>query len=298
MFKKTLKNWLLKLGIASFALLILLQMVFAALGIDYPPISRDMLGENLSFGLFVILGVIVAPLFEEVAFRGFFTPQRWLRITSFIVLLIFIGLSFSYFSLALLLLYILSVYLNDRSGKKRINLLLVMNAVLFAGIHYTAQDFITSLGVVAILAQFGMGLILLWITINFGLIKAMLFHAFYNGLLMLLLFMALQYPSPEKHTAESKHLTIEYQEIPYAKSTEGSFTRKRTKDTLYLTNMRLNKANRLHIETSTLSKEDEPWVESVPFMKYDLKVYTNNTEEVNMYSEELFQLLKNEELIY
>lgn len=72
MFKKTLKNWLLKLGIASFALLILLQMVFAALGIDYPPISRDMLGENLSFGLFVILGVIVAPLFEEVAFRGFF----------------------------------------------------------------------------------------------------------------------------------------------------------------------------------------------------------------------------------
>jgi len=298
MFKKTLKNWLLKLGIVSFALLILLQVVFAALEIDYPPISRDMLGEDLSFGWFVILGVIVAPLFEEIAFRGFFTSKRWLRITSFVVLLVFIGLSFSYFSLALLLLYILSVYLNDRSDKKRINLLLVMNAVLFAGIHYTANDFITSLGVVAIFAQFGMGLILLWITINFGLIKAMLFHAFYNGLLIALLFMALQYPSPEKHTSESEHLTLEYQEIPYTKSTEGSFTKKDSKDTLYITNMRLNKASRLLIETSKLPEGDEPWVESVPFMKYDLKVYTNNKKEVHTYSEELYQLLKQEELIY
>ncbi|MDT0294637.1 CPBP family intramembrane glutamic endopeptidase [Mesonia ostreae] len=296
--KKTLKNWLLQLGIASFALLIALQILFASLGIDYPPISRDMLGEGLSFGFFVILGVIIAPLFEEVAFRGFFTAQRWLRITSFIVLLVFVGLSFSYFSLALLLLYILSVYLNDRSGKKRINLLLVMNAVLFAGIHYTANDFITSLGVVSILAQFGMGLILLWITINFGLIKAMLFHAFYNGLLIIILFMALEYPSPEKHTVESEHLTLEYKEVPYTKSNKSSFTRKDTKDTLYVSNMRLNKASRLLLKTSALPEEEEPWVESVPFMKYDLKVYTNNKEEVHTYRKELYQLLKKEELIY
>lgn len=297
MFKHTLKNWLLQLGVASFVLLIVLHTLFAALEIDYPPISRDMMGDNVSFELFIILGVIIAPFFEEIAFRGFFTGKRWLRIISFIVLLVFIGLSFSYFSLVLLLLYILSVYLNDRSGKKRINLLLVMNAVLFAGIHYTANDFITSFGTVSILAQFGMGLILLWITINFGLLKAMLFHAFYNGLLMGLLFMTLEYPSLEKHIAESEHLTIEYQEVPFTKSRESSFTREDSNDTLYIKNMRMNSAGRLLIETSSLSDE-KPWAESVPFMKYDLKVYTNNKEEVDTYSEELYQLLKNEELIY
>ena len=223
MFKNTLKNWLLKLGVASFTLLIFLYAIFSALGIEYPPISRDMIGDKLSFRWFVVMAVIFAPLLEEVAFRGFFTAKRWLRIISFIVLLVFIGLSFSYFALALLVLYIATIFVNDRSGKKHINSLLIMNAVLFAGIHYTTEDFMTSLGTIAILAQFGMGLILLWITINFGLIKAMLFHAFYNGLLMLLLFMALQYPSSKNHRIESENLVVEYKERAILDSNTSTF---------------------------------------------------------------------------
>ena len=296
MFKNTLKNWLLKLGVASFTLLIFLYAIFSALGIEYPPISRDMIGDKLSFEWFVVMAVILAPLLEEVAFRGFFTAKRWLRIISFIVLLVFIGLSFSYFALALLVLYIATIFVNDRSGKKHINTLLIMNAVLFAGIHYTAEDFMTSLGTIAILAQFGMGLILLWITINFGLIKAMLFHAFYNGLLMLLLFMALQYPSSKNHRIESENLVVEYKERAILDSNTSSFSSSANKDTLYIHNMSIGKAKPMLEQTNNV-EESSIWIENVPFMKYDFKIYTNNQEEVSNYSKELEQLLKQEELI-
>lgn len=97
----------------------------------------------------------------------------------------------------LLLFYLQSRYF------PQFNIQYFLVSVLFALIHYSVSDIDSIFSVVPIFFQFSIGLILIWITINFGLRWSMLIHFFINFSIITPLIIVLQ--TPDKVTKQIEY---------------------------------------------------------------------------------------------
>ena len=198
MLTKYKENYLLKGAGVGFGTFLLIEVIL--LNSKGYLVNPTRLDGFTNFRNFVLSAIILAPILEEIAFRGFFTKHKILKIVSLI------GLSLFVFSVSKLYLIILIPYLclSVLVYSEKINIdrriLYFISALLFALVHYKVKHFSNIYAISPIISQFSFGLLFVWLTINFNIIVSIGVHFLTNLSIIILLFLPLQNPDQEEYT--------------------------------------------------------------------------------------------------
>ncbi|MDN3705851.1 CPBP family intramembrane metalloprotease [Myroides ceti] len=178
------KNWILYSGIVA---VLLGLVVLWSTKTEY---YHSRLNMETNFITLLFFSIIIAPVFEELAFRGYFTRSKKIQIPSLILLLVYVLISFNFINLILFLAILTFILLNN--GKEN-NLIFFFSILLFGTIHYQVSDFTSLSAFYTILFQLGLGAILLWVVINFNLKRAVLLHALFNLVMLSFTYFSIMY---------------------------------------------------------------------------------------------------------
>jgi hypothetical protein len=251
-------NFLLASGVFLLTLAYVLIYYFEIRAIDH---STDSFGSSLWSRLF-LFPVIVAPLLEEVWYRGFLSSKKIVR--GLFIILMVVGLFlrdftwyFLLFSILLLVLYFLN--------KKYLNPILVYVMIFLSTIYFSLSHFpvgfdLTFRLVPVMMVSFSIGLVLSWIIINFSLRRAVLLHAFWNFSWGLFSFFVLQFVDPQVYTYEDDSFRIEWNQVPVSDKRGGFF--EHLDHSISVTN--------LEIDALLFLLQNDSYVGTLPYMKYDI----------------------------
>ncbi|TFV93440.1 CPBP family intramembrane metalloprotease [Algoriphagus kandeliae] len=258
------KNWLIVSGSILLSLTILYLITFNVM----PPLDRRQPGSFTNFYLVIFtLPVLVAPILEEIRFRGFLTNNKVLQ--SLFLLLTPLGLIITGWNtlvfFLMVMLYCLFFIYKRYSQDWILDLLLIVSSLYFSIHHLPSQANLTRSWLPFLAISFSLGLILSWIIINKSIWWAMLFHGAWNLLGGIIFLLALQFVSEELHIVDGDGYKIEWKRVPFLKSNEGSFSPEGNE--LQITNMNLQDI--LGIVNPSLL---DSFAISEPFMKYEIKL--------------------------
>lgn len=288
MLEKTKDNLLVKVGATLFCCTGLIFIMFYS-EFEKLDVTHEI-QKIKSFPLLIIISLIIAPIFEEITFRSSFTKFKYSFILSIVCIFGYILTTKNYYLSFFLILFIF-LFVLQKLIKMNVNrfLFYVTNSILFSLIHYKITDFHNFITIIPMFFQFSVGLILIWITLNFGLIKSMLFHFFYNFIFVLVLFCTLQFPDATSQTIEHNESSLTWNKTPIFNG-EGTKTiipndheieAKSISVTDFLILNNLNKDN-------LLINEDY-------LMHYNIKIKSNNKKKLK--KEDIIQLLIKADLI-
>lgn len=283
--KTTHKNWLLATGISGFLFSLLLFFILK-LESDVS-ISRDVI--KLPLYIFLFFGVFIAPIIEEITFRGVLTKKRVLIYLSIIISIIYLILSFKNNFLCLIP-YSISVYY-VYIKQYRHNILILSLALFFALVHYDYQDLTSIRTFYLPLAQFSTALVLSWVVINYNIIKSILAHACFNLFVISLLLISIQFPDESTSFHKNNNIRIEYNKTPY-------FSKQRKSEIKYLDSALVINSfqpKKIHeIFTKKYKREynSDQFQQVEPYMKYDITIYHNSQVNQKQIDSVLIQFLE------
>lgn len=286
--KKYKSNWILSTSIFLFLLFCLLMMLFRQ-----EDFNNSRMTIKVSFFVFSFFAVIIAPIFEEIIFRGIFTTNNYLKKTS-IVFSVFIGLILFYINyniastIFLLTLILLNFYIykNTNLTFYQEYLLVISNAFLFGFVHYKISDFESINNSIFVLSQISIGFLLIWITKNFGLVKSMIVHSLFNFSLVLLTFFSIQFVDTKTYSKENKNVIIKWNQIPFLSSNKGSIENQEAK--IVIKNLDISTAINLTNKSSSLRS-------NIPFLKYNITIISKHKK---ITDKEIIEALEMSKLIY
>jgi membrane protease YdiL (CAAX protease family) len=172
------------------------------------------LDELTNFKIFLFSALLLAPIFEELIFRGYFTKNKILKFITIIGLPLF-ALSVSKYHFFLSIPYVSILFLIFyKKIKTNKNVVFYGNALLFSIVHYEIENFNNLITIAPILAQFSMGLFLIWIVINFNLKTSIIAHLVFNGIVIFPTFISLQYPNTEFSKRQIEGYEISWRQTP------------------------------------------------------------------------------------
>ena len=181
----TVHNFLLLLML-TLGLVIPYGILLEFMGVgEFDNIIQELMRDHKA--LVLVMVIVFAPLLEETIFRYHLSLQKkaimWSLIASVFMLsqLWIIGAGLM---LYLLILFILAI----RKNVPPLHIVVYISAFFFGIVHlgnYRDFDFVSNFYWIPflVLIQFGLGLLLSFIRLHYGLLKAMLFHAVYNAVL-------------------------------------------------------------------------------------------------------------------
>jgi len=238
--------------------------------------SPNRFNSNASFISFIFSALIFAPVFEEIIFRGFFTKNKLLKITSIVglplIILLFKNHSFLLVAAPYVALLVINFFKEQTISK---HLLFLYSAFIFALAHYELAHFSHLITILPILSQFSLGLLLIWIVLNFNIKKAIIVHFIFNFLAIMPVFISLQFPDKVEKSLEYKSHKITWVASP-ALSTMKKFI----KPNLY--EFSAVNYTALDIYLSYDSKNKPNLRNSEMFVKYKLSIEKLNDEAVKL----------------
>lgn len=214
-FKTTRDNYLLKLGAGIFSCTLIFKYILELLpniNIEY---SSRLNIFSINPILLLFLTLFLMPIVEEFTFRGMFSKYKIGKYCFYILIPFFIWSSKNYF-LAIFYVAILIIIFKNKKLKtiKLTQMLYFINSFLFAVVHYEPSDFLVFSKMLPILFQFSIGLVLIWVTINYKLVYSIFLHISINALIILPLFYILQNPNTELHSLVKNGYEIIWQKTP------------------------------------------------------------------------------------
>jgi hypothetical protein len=220
--------------------------------------------------LFVLGALILAPILEELSFRGYFSKSK----TAKIVMLIFFPLFIFVMKTNVLLFFVIPYYiliLIDFFTSKKLNrtFLYLGGALLFSLVHYQESDFKSFQTILPMLTQLGLGLILTWIVVNFSLRYAILVHFLHNFLIILPLFLYLQFPDEKINTLKIDDFQITWSKVPLI---NGEFTKIVRPNSHSISGTHINPL-KIYKSFHLLDSDTFILVDKEPFYKYDIQIY-------------------------
>lgn len=293
-FSNYKENWLLKLTLVLFLLSILLHI--------HTIVSRQDLifEENILTGLnginaiyFILSAVIIAPIYEELAFRAVILKNKYWVILGFIIMGVFI---YSSFKPIMLILYVLNLvyYLFWKFKYKEVHWVksgfFILNALTFAVAHIGKSTSLFSYEALTyILPTLYSSFVYIWAALNFNLLASMLLHMIHNGILMLIWVLTWQTSDSEVFIVENDSLRIEWQ-------TKGDF---------YFNSFyeSLNDSTQVYKNWSLeamLIEHDDKYEPTDPQAVYDIQITIKGSlmrEGGEEYSENVYKLLLEEGLM-
>lgn len=175
------------------------------------------------FILLALLAVLFAPIVEELSFRGFYSSKRILKLTSIIVLPIVVILTTSEYWFLLGLFYLI-IFLHYKLKKQWIwKISIIINAFLFAVMHYSIDDLL-NFGASTFFFQLAFGFLNVWIVLNYNLFKAVIVHFAWNGVLMTILFFAIQFPDDTEKFYSGEKINVTWSKSPHFSSKSGKIS--------------------------------------------------------------------------
>jgi membrane protease YdiL (CAAX protease family) len=281
------KNWLIISGSILLSLTILYLIAFKIM----PPLDRSKPGSFTNFYLVTFtLPVLVAPVLEEIRFRGFLTNNKVLQ--ALFLLLTPLGLIVTGWNTLIFLLMVMvySLFFTYKRYSQDwiLDILLIVSALFFSIHHLPSEASLTRYWLPFLAISFSLGLILSWIIINKSIWWAMLFHGAWNLLMGIIILLSLQFVSDDLHIEEGDGYKLEWKRVPFFKSNEGSYSPEGNE--LQITNMNLQ--NILGIVDPSLL---DSFAISEPFMKYDIELKSNGGYEI--VKRDLIQALESDSLL-
>lgn len=187
-------------------LIVLNESYFATLAVNT---------ESLSFLWLGLGAVFIAPFIEGFIFRGYFTRSKVLKSVQFIGIFAYMVIVNSFeFSIAAVLYLLILVLRDTYKIKINRNVVYFGNAFLFAFAQFQSYDSNNFFSLIPMIFQFSIGLILIWVTLNFNLIKSIAVHCGYCFLIVLIIFLTLQFPNKTMNKVSSENYEIEWQKTP------------------------------------------------------------------------------------
>jgi membrane protease YdiL (CAAX protease family) len=203
--KKYNFNYLVVTGAVIFCCTLFSYTIISLFFVQEISDSSRLNSINNNYYLFVISALIIAPIFEEFIFRGYFVNKLLLKIISVFGIIFYIYITDNFY------LYILIFALVILHFKKKINPIYIyyINSIIFSLVHYKLYDFNSIFTIIPMFFQFSLGLILIWIVLNFNLIRSILFHFLFNLISIIILTIPLQFP--EKEIKKIEHLGYKFE---------------------------------------------------------------------------------------
>ncbi|WP_165764558.1 CPBP family intramembrane glutamic endopeptidase [Flavobacterium cyanobacteriorum] len=170
-------------------------IVYGLLFYHYPNLVKatDKFGNLENIYLFLVSTLLIAPIVEELVFRGIFLGKKLFFPLFYMGSSFFCVVTENYYLLIFPVLFLLF------RGVIFKNFLVVsiLNTTLFALVHYHVSDFTDLYSFVPVFFQFSLGLVLIWVTLNYGIKKSMVVHFILNFAFLLPLLLALQFPEKQ-----------------------------------------------------------------------------------------------------
>ncbi|MGY0391052.1 CPBP family glutamic-type intramembrane protease [Bizionia sp. KMM 8389] len=279
-------NWLLTTGFIS----LFLGFLSLLYTIVYP-FSEDPFANsgyyNIPYFLFLVLGIIIAPIWEELSFRGGFTNSKIIKIVSIfglLGLLIYTELvTLKITTLIYIVLLIVSFYKKSNALQAG---LFIGSTVLFALFHLNLEHPFSITTLQGFLFRLAFGFFAIWVCINFSLLKSMLFHAAWNFIFLGFLTISLLFPDETIHHYENDMIKVTWKRVSKS-PTYSIITNKINSQTLEA--KACDVTFLLNSTKWTLNPKDSiiDFVPTEPFMAYNveinLKKDTINTNQ-NLYT--------------
>jgi membrane protease YdiL (CAAX protease family) len=265
--KNCKENWLL----ISFVLLFSVA-ISGFYFLDSSELSNNSRSkEVVPLGILLLAGVFLAPIFEELAFRAAFLKQNIFIGISLVLMIGFVAMTYeNYYGVAAFILFsVLFVAYKITNSMLIFKLVCVSNAVLFGLVHYTMDDFVSLDRGFIVLFQISIGFLLIWITINYSLVRSMVAHGIYNGIALSMMVYGLQFPDLKKHNYQDENIKVEWQSVAYFDSFTSSYTV--SKDTIDVSNATIPNLYLL-TDLKKSEKENTAVVPTDPYSKYNFKI--------------------------
>lgn len=170
-------------------------------------LSRLNLTTNFEFT--ALSALFISPIIEEYIFRSTFLNKKIFTYFSYVGITLYIIITGNYYLFVILGIFLFA----DVKDKKWI--MYFSNSILFALVHYQTSDFSSIFTLLPMLSQFSIGLLLIWITINFGIVKSILAHFFFNSFIIVPIFFLIQFPKKSINTVQHKDITLVYSKTSY-----------------------------------------------------------------------------------
>ncbi|WP_143094886.1 hypothetical protein [Bizionia echini] len=241
---------------------------------------------KVPYFLFLCIAIFVAPITEELSFRGGFNKSKSIRIISIIGLFVFLLLSESLLLKTLMIIYIALLIVSFyRKPNTLVISLYVGNALLFSLFHLDLEQFFTISSLQGFLFRFAFTFFSIWICINFNLLKSIIFHAAWNFVLMALLSIGLFFPNETIHEYENEMIKVTWQR---ASKTSNSIVNFNTTSENVIEAKGCNVIFLLKSTEWNLSSKDSliEFVPTEPYMDYkiDMKIKDTSNTNQNLYT--------------
>lgn len=160
-----------------------------------------------------IAAFTIAPVLEELIFRGIFTGKKIFKYVMYLGSLLYIILLQNYYLIPILAIFIVAFELNR--SKNIPYHIYYSNAVLFGLMHYEFNDLKLLDTGIGIVMTSGMGLILIWMVLNFGLIYSILLHALNNFVAVAIIVLGNETSDMTLKKVETEDFTMKYQRVSF-----------------------------------------------------------------------------------
>lgn len=261
-------NWILVLA-STIAVVLALTLFLFEFEL---PVNKVNQFDRLPIVFLVVFVSLLAPVLEELSFRGFFTSSYKLKVVALLGFLTYSGfvLCFKYsVGLAVFVLSVMTVLIIFYYKFKSdffFNFFVIANAVVFGLIHYQSDDFMNQPNPF-ILIQVTFALFLTWITINKGIFSSILLHGLWNSIALIILFVNIQLVSDKTQIVNNKEVRIIYKQVPIMDSNTVSVTN--TEDGLIAKNVTIQTFLDLGITDNSLKSA---YSSIIPMARYDITV--------------------------
>lgn len=272
-FDKPYKN-LLILAVIFYCQFLFFQIVLT------PTLSADFIyGTNKLYplGIYFLIALIFAPLYEEFIYRGLFIKSKWryLSYTLFIVgsFIVFYFIGYGFWALLLSSFGVFFIFLKEKNDFKFRNLLIAYSILIFAISHYKPEN-LMQIETFSTIGNFlAAGCLLTWVVFNYSLLASILVHASLN-LIMFSIFLFGLYnvdPSSKKNCFPKINLCYKLQEKAISFTNISKLSRKT--DSLIVKNGSIPDILKiLNIQDTLKIGIYEP------YKKIDLIIYKNSGE--------------------
>lgn len=284
------QNWLLVFSMAFFLAFILSILILPDLRGSGNSRSLD---NGITLSIFVILAVLIGPIWEEIAFRGVFSNKQWIKkISCLLLILIFSYLLYSWWGIIVSLIgFFSSVITTYYIVRFKINhnvFLKFFTVFLFVLIHYQFSDFKKIATLCYFSAHLAIGFLLTWVVINFGLMKSIFLHMTYNFILISIMLLSLQFIDDKSNIVKENSVELRYLKVPLinSNSTELAIEEERI--------VAKNSTVRNLLKYGFRSDIALGYQSIVPFAKFDFEITFNNSESD---TRKVLEMLEKEKLI-
>lgn len=281
--------FLLKSGVVVFCCtLIIFSIILIFDDSKFNDLSRSVVSIN--FFAFALTLLVIAPIFEEIIFRGAFLKQKIFTFISFLGILVYIIVTNNYY---LILLLLITIYLFAK-GLKFTKTFYFTNAILFSLVHYQINDFNTFYHIIPMFFQFSLGLVLTWVVLNFNLLKSIIIHFCFNLIIVLVMIVPLQFPDQNKHIQKHNGFVIEWQKVPLINMDKKMILVEQNGDYIYADNITIHEFFKLN----DLDFKDISPNQDYLFYKLKINIYQKEKTELKLDENIIKELLIKTDLVF